>query len=317
MIHRSATLLAALALLLSSCIVTKKKYDELLAQKIHTEAELLDKATALEHTEAQRDSLNDKTRQLVQDTARLSSGLNGITSRFKTLESDYGQLNNTYKNLLNSSGKLNRDFSQQREQLLAIQENLNKTRRKNDSLSVSLGDREKKVKELESIMNEKDAAVRKLKDRISAALLSFKESDLTVKIQNGKVYVSLAEQLLFQSGSTDVDPKGITALQELANALKGQTDIQVTVEGHTDSDAFLKPLEHMTDNWDLSVLRATSITRTLIKAGVSTNQITAAGKGEFSPLVPNNSRENKKKNRRTEIIITPKLDDLFNLLETN
>ena len=317
MMHRPIALIAIAALTLSSCVVSKKKYDELLAQKIRTEAELLDKATALEHSESMRDSLSDHTRKLVQDTTRLSTGLTGITSRFKTLESDYNQLNSTYKNLLNSSGKLNRDFSQQREQLLAIQENLNRTRRKNDSLSVSLNEREQKVKELETILNEKDAAVRKLKDRISAALLSFKESDRTVKIKNGKVYVSLAEQLLFQSGSTEVDPKGITALQELANALKGQTGILVAVEGHTDSDAFLKPLEHMTDNWDLSVLRATSITRILIKAGVDPNQVTASGKGEFNPLVPNNSRENKKKNRRTEIIITPKLDDLFNLLETN
>jgi len=152
---------------------------------------------------------------------------------------------------------------------------------------------------------------------INDVIHTFKESDLTVKVKNGKVYVSLAEQLLFQSGSTEVDTKGVAALQELAKALKGQTGLQVTVEGHTDSDAFLAPSGYMTDNWDLSVLRATAITRILTKAGVSPGQITSSGKGEYSPLVDNNSKENKRKNRRTEIIITPQLDDLFNLLETN
>lgn len=315
--QKQTVLLIVMTIALSSCVVSKKKFNELLAEKIRTEADLLSKASDLEHTESLRDSLDALTRRLTQDTSRLSSTIDGINSRFKTLESDYSQLNSTYKNLLNSSGKLNRDFSQQREELLTIQENLNRSRKTNDSLSASLHERERKVKELEKVLGEKDAAVRKLKDRISAALLSFKESDLTVKVKNGKVYVSLAEQLLFQSGSTEVDSKGIGALQELAKALKGQSGLQVTVEGHTDSDAFLAPSGYMTDNWDLSVLRATAITRILTKAGVSPGQITASGKGEFSPLVDNNSKDNKRKNRRTEIIITPQLDDLFNLLETN
>ncbi|MEQ8425777.1 MAG: OmpA family protein, partial [Cyclobacteriaceae bacterium] len=187
----------------------------------------------------------------------------------------------------------------------------------NDSLSVSLEEREKKVKELEQVLANKDKAVQDLKNRISNALLNFKENDLTVNIKNGKVYVSLAEQLLFRSGSVEVDSKGVTALQQLAKALKDQKDIHVMVEGHTDNVPISRKSPYMQDNWDLSVMRATSITKILTNGGVSPSQITASGKGEFSPLAPNTNAENKQKNRRTEIIITPNLDELFKILEVN
>jgi chemotaxis protein MotB len=156
-----------------------------------------------------------------------------------------------------------------------------------------------------------------LKTRISNALLNFKENDLSIKVKNGKVYVSLSEQLLFASGSTEVDKKGVTALQQLAKAIKDQKDIQVMIEGHTDNVQFSKKAEHMEDNWDLSVLRATSITKILVKAGMLPLQVTAAGRGEFSPVAPNDNPANKQKNRRTEIIVTPKLDELFKILESN
>src|SRR6185295_2581885 len=220
----------------------------------------------------------------------------------------YDQLNAYYKNLLNNSGKLNRDMAIQKEQLFAIQENLDRTRKLNDSLGTSLAEREKKVRELETVLSNKDKAVQDLKNKISDALLNFKENDLTVNVKNGKVYVSLAEQLLFGSGSIEVDSKGITALQQLAKAIKDQKDIQIMVEGHTDNVPIGKKSPYMQDNWDLSVMRATSITKILTKAGVSANQITASGKGEFLPLVANSSDVNKQKNRRTEIIITPDLD---------
>jgi chemotaxis protein MotB len=207
--------------------------------------------------------------------------------------------------------------AQQRDQLLAIQENLDKTRKKNDSLSNSLQEREKKVKELEQVLANKDKAVQNLKNKITNALLNFKENDLTVKVKNGKVYVSLSEQLLFASGSIEVDTKGVGALQQLAKALKDQKDIQMMIEGHTDNVPISKKSAYMEDNWDLSVLRATSISKILINAGMSPKQITAAGKGEFSPLAANDMAQNKQKNRRTEIIVTPNLDELFKILDAN
>lgn len=301
----------------SGCIVTKKKYDDLLAQKIKTDADLADRTGALEKATAQLADLNAALTQLKEDTTALGNEYRQNQKKLADLNSEYDQLNAYYKNLLTNSGKLNRDVAQQREQLLAIQESLQRTKQQNDSLSASLADRERKVKELETVLANKDKAVQDLRNKISNALLNFKENDLTVKVKNGKVYVSLAEQLLFGSGSIEVDAKGVTALQQLAKAIKDQKDIQIMVEGHTDNVPVSKKSQYMQDNWDLSVMRATAITKILTTAGVLPKQITASGKGEYLPLAANDSPQNKQKNRRTEIIITPDLDELFKILENN
>jgi chemotaxis protein MotB len=312
------TLIAALLLLtLSSCIVTKKKYDDLLAQKVRTEADLADRTAQLDSATADISRLTERLNALKQDTTNLGIDKRNTSRRLAALEAEHEQLNSYYKNLLTSSGKLNRDLTQQQEQLLAIQDNLEKTRMINDSLSMNLAAREKKVKELEQVLASKEKAVQDLKNRITNALLNFKDGDITVKVKNGKVYVSLAEQLLFGSGSIDVDSKGISALQQLAKAIKDQKDINIIVEGHTDNVPISRKSQYMQDNWDLSVMRATSITKILTKAGVSAKQITPSGRGEFSPLASNDTPQNKQKNRRTEIIITPNLDELFKILESN
>jgi len=309
--------LVGMTFFLSSCIVTKKKYDDVLAQKVKTEGELAEKSKQLDEANESLRSLTETLNKLKQDTTDLNQTYRATTKKLNDLNSEYDQLSTYYKNLLTNSGKLNRDMAQQKDQLLSIQNNLDRTRKLNDSLSNSLMERERKVKELEQILANKDKAVQDLKNRISNALLNFKESDLTVKVKNGKVYVSLAEQLLFGSGSIEVDAKGVTALQQLGKAIKDQRDIQIMIEGHTDNVPISKKSQYMQDNWDLSVMRATSITKILTKAGVSASQVTAAGKGEFSPLAANDNAQNKQKNRRTEIIITPNLDELFKILGTN
>lgn len=306
-----------LVLLNSSCIVTKKKYDDLLAQKVRLEADLSDRTAQLDSANNELSSLRQAIDKLKQDTTHLGEDVRTTEKKLAGLENEYEQLNTYYKNLLNSSGKLNRDLADQKEQLLIIQENLERTRKLNDSLSESLVERERKVSELEEVLARKDKAVMDLRNRITNALLNFKESDLTVKVKNGKVYVSLAEQLLFGSGSIEVDQKGVTALQQLAKAIKDQRDINILIEGHTDNVPISRKSQYMQDNWDLSVMRATAITKILTKAGVSPQQITAAGRGEFVPLAANDTPQNKQKNRRTEIIITPDLDELFKILENN
>lgn len=310
-------LFSVLAVVMSSCVVTKKKYDDMLAQKVKLEAELAERNAELERLQTQAAELDRQVKKLVEDTTLLAGDVQAKAERINQLSKEYDQLNTYYKNLLTSSGQLNRDLARQREQLLAIQQSLDRTKRTNDSLSLSLAEREKKVKELETILASKEKAVNDLRNRIQNALLGFKESDLTVNIKNGKVYVSLAEQLLFASGSTEVDPKGVNALQQLAKAIKDQHDINILIEGHTDNVPISRKSQYMQDNWDLSVMRATAITRILVRAGVSPKQITASGKGEYSPLAPNDSPANRQKNRRTEIIITPNLDELFKILETN
>ena len=282
----------------------------MLAQKVKAEGELSDKTKEL-------DQLDKSFKKLKQDSIDLNQNLQNGAKKLVELNAEYEKLNANYKISLNKSGKLNLDLAQQRDQLLAIQDNLERIRKQNDSLSSSLAAREKNVKELEQVLAKKDKAVQDLKTRISNALLNFKENDLTVKVKNGKVYVSLAEQLLFGSGSTMVDKKGAGALQQLGKAIKDQQDIHVMIEGHTDNVPIAKGSQHFEDNWDLSALRATSITRILIKAGMGPKQITAAGKGEFSPVASNDNPQNKQKNRRTEIIVTPNLDELFKILEAS
>jgi chemotaxis protein MotB len=306
-----------LSSVLSSCIVTKKKYDDVLAQKVRMEADLAERNAELEKANARLKELDEQVAKLLTDTANLSADLQNRNARLAELNKEYEQLNTYYKNLVSSSGKLNRDLAQQQEQLLAIQSNLERTHRMNDSLSTSLAEREKKVRELEAVLAAKDKAVNDLKNKITNALLNFKENDLTVNVKNGKVYVSLAEQLLFASGSVEVDSKGVTALQQLAKAIKDQRDLNIMVEGHTDNVPISRKSQYMQDNWDLSVMRATAITRILTKAGVSPRQITASGRGEYVPLATNDTPQHKQKNRRTEIIITPNLDELFKILESN
>ncbi|MBS1951472.1 MAG: OmpA domain protein [Cytophagales bacterium] len=316
MIYRFITAIF-ISVIVSSCIVSKKKFDDMLAQKVKAEGELADKRKALDLANANISQLNESLKKNKKEADSLNESLHASNKKLADLNKDYEKLNANYKLSLTKSGKLNQDLSQQRDQLLTIQDNLEKTRQQNDSLSNSLAEREKKVKELEQVLAKKDKAVQDLKNRISNALLNFKENDLTVKVKNGKVYVSLAEQLLFGSGSIVVDKKGETALHQLAKAIKDQKDINMMIEGHTDNVPISAKTKYMEDNWDLSVLRATAITKILIKAGMSPNQITSAGRGEYSPVASNDNAQNKQKNRRTEIIVTPKLDELFKILDSN
>ncbi|MDH5396697.1 MAG: OmpA family protein [Cyclobacteriaceae bacterium] len=306
-----------LLVFLNSGCVTQKKYNELLADKVKLEGELVEQQDSLDLALQRAEELQMQVERLLADTTSLGADLKQTKEELSNLNVEYEQLETFYNNLLNNSGKLNRDLAEQQERLLALKESLENTRRINEELENNLSEREKKVEELENILAKKDEAVNALKKRISDALLNFKESDLTVEMRNGKVYVSLAEQLLFKSGSVVVDPKGQGALGQLAQAVKDQKDINIMVEGHTDNVPISRTSQYMNDNWDLSVMRATSIVRILVKGGISPAQVTAAGKGEFIPISDNDSVEGRQKNRRTEIIITPNLDELFEILGNN
>jgi chemotaxis protein MotB len=146
-------------------------------------------------------------------------------------------------------------------------------------------------------------------------LLGFEGQGLTVTRRDGKVYVSLEEQLLFKTGSTVVDPNGVRALQQLAVVLANNPDISIMIEGHTDNVPFRQG-SSIKDNWDLSVMRATSIVRILLgAANIEPTRITVAGRGEFLPVDPADTPEARRKNRRTEIILSPDLSELYRILE--
>ncbi len=190
---------------------------------------------------------------------------------------------------------------------------------KNDlaKLSDELAKREARIKELEAILKQKEEATNLLKKKLQDALFAFENKGLSINIKNGKVYVSMEESLLFDIGKTNVNAKGIEALKTLAKVLEQNPDINIMVEGHTD-DIPMKGSGEIKDNWDLSVIRATSVTKIILANGnIDPKRITAAGRSEYLPLNPSKTPETRKKNRRTEIILTPKLDELFKVLETN
>ncbi|HXC06650.1 MAG TPA: OmpA family protein [Bacteroidia bacterium] len=224
-----------------------------------------------------------------------------------------GQLNTTQEELLRKQDELKKLGLQ----LDQKQKDLDQKQKDLDGLNVQLKQRETRVTELENTLKQKDQAVSDLKKKITDALLGFEGKGLTVTQKNGKVYVSMDESLLFASGSTKVEAKGEEALKNVAKVLEQNKDINVLVEGHTD-DVPMKGHGDIKDNWDLSTIRATSIVKILVSsADVDPKRLTAAGRGEYFPLDPAKTAEARKKNRRTEIILTPKMDDLFKALETN
>ena len=178
-----------------------------------------------------------------------------------------------------------------------------------------LNERECTINELQQMINAQNEKVRKLLSSVKDALLGFSSDELTVREKDGKVYVAMSDKLLFQSGSARLDKRGEEALGKLAEVLNKQTDIDVFIEGHTDN----KPINtvQFKDNWDLSVIRATSVVRILIKNyNVNPLQIQPSGRGEYMPVDDNETAEGRSKNRRTEIIMAPKLDKLFQMLQS-
>ena len=209
-----------------------------------------------------------------------------------------------------SEGELRSSLLNKNQEVSQLNANLGLTQQQ-------LQDREARIAELQRVLDQQQAAVQNLRQKVADALLGFNANDLQVQLKNGKVYVSLSEQLLFKSGSTKVDPKGQDALKKLATALQGNKDVNVLVEGHTDDVPVRGVVNGAKDNWDLSVLRATEITRILTGAGLNPDQVTPSGRGKYLPVVANDSPANKALNRRTDIILTPKLDELFQILEQN
>lgn len=173
-----------------------------------------------------------------------------------------------------------------------------------------------KIAELESVLFRKDSIMRATRNRLQQALLGFKDKGVDVHVVGGKVYISLDERLLFQSGKVDVNPEGRNALLEIANVLNQDPTTIMTVEGHTDNIAYKG--QTYKDNWDISVLRATSVIRWMSKSGkVAPERFIAAGRAEYWPLDAAPTAEARRKNRRIEIIVTPNLDEIAQILDGN
>jgi len=183
-------------------------------------------------------------------------------------------------------------------------------------LNKDLQAREMHMRQLEAALMRQDSIMNALTATVRNALLGFSAEELTVEMRNGKVYVSMSDKLLFQSGSDQVEAKGKEALAKLASVLNKNADINILVEGHTDNVP-IKTARYK-DNWDLSGARATSVIRILQEEhNVSPRRLTASGKGEFAPVAVNETAEGRQKNRRTEIILSPKLDELMKVMTAN
>lgn len=324
----------AIAVGLASC-VPQRLLEESKAKEENCQKELAAIKKSAQENETKLAELTEKFEANEKANVGLKRDTSIIGSNYRNLTSKYDKLNILNEQLLDrlnklmagaekDNAKLSSDLQLTQEQLLkkqdelkALELKLNKQQQDLEALAAELKKREARVSELEDILKKKDQAANDLKKKLSDALYNFENKGLTITQKNGKVYVSMDESLLFASGKTNVEPKGVEALKNVAKVLEQNVDINVMVEGHTD-DVPMKGAGEIKDNWDLSVMRATSVTKIMLSsANIDAKRITSAGRGEFFPLDPAKTPEARKKNRRTEIILTPKLDELLKVLGNN
>lgn len=272
--------------------------------------------------------INENISKLLEDSIKKKSKLAELSGEYDQLKQRYQDLSSSQETIVRGSESeikklleqlkiTQEDLYNREDELNRISRTLDDKKANLDRLKIELEERNARLIELENILTKKDSAVNALKYKVSEALLGFENQGLTVSQKNGKVYISLEEKLLFKSGSTEVDAKGVNALKELVKVLEQNPDINIMIEGHTD-DVPIIPGSAFEDNWDLSVQRATAIVRILLDGSkINPKRLTASGKGEFMPVDSRKTTEARQKNRRTEIILTPKLDELFKILENN
>lgn len=253
--------------------------------------------TTLSAREVQIMDLKDEVTARKSDIAKLRDEKAILQSEKMDLQLQYGDL-------------MNQKLSQAEQMNLALKQ-------KSDMLAEKerlLTEREGALKELKKTIARQDSITRRLNDIIRNALLGFKSDELSVEVKNGKVYVSMSDKLLFKSASATIEDKGLEAIKVLADVLTKNNEIDILIEGHTDNLPIRNAVYR--DNWDLSVARATSIVRILVDSyKIDAKRLTASGKGEFSPKASNATPEGRAKNRRTEIILSPKLDVIMELLK--
>ena len=319
MIKKVSFGLLVLALSTSSC-VSKKMYTDL-ENKF---AELKKERNALSD---ENEGLKTSKTQLENDNATLKSELDKAVAERNKLASDYAAASNSLKALKdsydalekNSGEALKANMDKNRDllaQLEAKEKALATEKARLEKLSADLKDRSERVNELEGLIAAKEASLKKLKETLSKSLKAFEGKGLTVHQKDGKVYVSMENKLLFESGSWNVGAEGKKAVDLVGKVLGDNPEIAVLIEGHTDNDKITGTLTGgVESNWDLSTKRATAIVNILsANAKVKKENLTAAGRSEYSPIVSNESADGKAKNRRIEIILTPKLDELSKAL---
>lgn len=294
----------------SSCVSKKiyneleNKYTDLKKENRSLSDENANLLKAKNQLELDRDALNADLAKVKAEREKLNANYAALNDKMSTLDASYKALEKNSSEALQANMGKNRDLLSQldaKSKALAIeQERLNKSAQR--------------LQELENLIAAKEESMRKLKETLSNALNGFEGKGLTVEQKNGKVYVSMENKLLFGSGSWSVGSEGRKAVVEVGKVLGDNPEIAVLIEGHTDDDPYLAS-GPIASNWDLSTKRATAIVAILSENKLINKQnLTAAGRGEFSPLASNATAEGKAKNRRIEIILTPRLDEISKML---
>ena len=304
--------LGLLIVALSTSCVSKKiytdlesKYADLKKENRSISDENADLLKSKSQLELDQEALNKELAKVKSEREKLQADYAALNKKMDVLKDSYAALEKNSSESLKANMAKNRELLEQlgaKEKALALeQEQLNKNNQR--------------LQELEALIAAKEESMRKLKETLSKALNSFEGKGLTVEQKNGKVYVSMENKLLFKSGSWAVGSEGKNAIVEVGKVLGDNPDISVLIEGHTD-DVPYAGSGPIADNWDLSTKRAIAIVAILSEnKAVNKQNLTAAGRGEFSPLASNATAEGKAKNRRIEIILTPRLDEIAEMLK--
>lgn len=337
--HLSLLGIMALVFVVFSC-VPGNKFQELKSEKERCGEERDALKAKNEELASQNKEFNAQMKRFQEENDNLKRDTSIKGSAYRTLTTQYDKINDLYQTLLENTEKLREGADAETKKALALLQktrdqlkikedelnaleeqlneekaNLQAIRTKLELKESELDKKDQRVEELERILNKKDSLVDALQKKVADALIGFEGQGLTVTRKNGKVYVSLEEKLLFQSGKWDVDPRGVRALKKLAKVLERNPDINIMIEGHTD-DVPYNGGTGISDNWDLSVKRATSIVKILLEhSELDPKRLIASGRGPHLPVDPSKTTEARRKNRRTEIILTPKLDELMEILE--
>lgn len=302
-----------LAMLMTAC-VPARKYEEAQARSAAMQAEVdaalakeREARTAYDELVSANAENEKRLKRLQQDTTVLGTSLRQMTVQYDKINNLNNELLDKYNKLLAGDRSENRKLLTDLE---ALRLDLQNKEDSVNALAKRVNDKQAALAELQAEIAAKDAAMKSLKDRVSKALLGFEGKGLTIEQRGGRIHVSMDNKLLFPSGSAQVDSKGRDAIAKLAKAIEDEKDLNILVEGHTDTDK-IAPGSTYKDNWDLSVIRATSVVRIMQESSrIDPLRITAAGRGEYLPVDPND----KAKNRRIEVILAPDLKELYNMV---
>lgn len=319
--RKSLTSVLFISLFIVAC-VPARKYEEANARAKAMQGEVdaanakaRDAQAALDEMRSANDEMQRRYVRLQQDTSVLGTSLRQMTGQYDKINALNNELLGKYNLLLAGTGTENRkllsDLEALRLDLMNREDSVSALAKRIAAEQAALADREEQLAALQAELAAKDAAMRSLKDRVSSALTGFEGKGLTVEQRNGRVYVSMENKLLFSSGSYAVDAMGRELIIKLATAIESEKDLNVLVEGHTDTDK-VQGGGTMKDNWDLSVMRATSVVRIMQEnSRLDPVRVTAAGRGEYVPVDPTD----KAKNRRIEIILSPDLEELMKIVK--